>query len=214
MSTSWVAKTGGYQDWRQVAGYSDGDGSNHVYYSRYTLRFTVTWCDSNLQQLTQLREFIESRGIRPAPKITFTSGAFVLIIGNQTEVLKTARELLPFVSKKRNEFQTIVDYLEDRLTGTEVFKRFKIFQDMGIREKNRYPSKGEIDIPYKRSEGQVLGKKSGGRPPLLNRVQIAEIQHARNALGRTLQSLAAEFGVSPSTVKSALSTNTTTAHDE
>jgi hypothetical protein len=114
MSTSWIAKTEGYQDWRQVAGYSDGDGINHVYHSGYTLRFTVTWCDSSLQQLMQLREFIASCGIRPAPKITFTSGAHVLIIGIQAEVLKTACELLPFVFKKRDEFQTIVDYLEDR----------------------------------------------------------------------------------------------------
>jgi hypothetical protein len=56
--------------------------------------------------------------------------------------------------------------------------------------------------------------KAGGRPPILNRVQIREIRYARNVLGRTLQSLAAEFGVSPSTVKSALSIDATTAHDE
>jgi hypothetical protein len=204
----------GYCDWRQVAGYSDGDGSNHVYYSRFTLRFTVTWCDSSLQQLTQLREFIASCGIRPSPKITFTSGAHVLIIGIQAEVLKTARELLPFVFKKRDEFQTIVDYLEDRITGTEVFQRFKAFQDLGIREKSRYPSNGEINIPYRRSEGQVLGKSAGGRPPILKRAQILEIQYSHNVLGRTLKCLAAEFGVSPSTVKSALSTDTTTIHDE
>jgi hypothetical protein len=138
----------------------------------------------------------------------------VLIIGNQAEVLKTAHELLPFVFKKRDEFQTIVDYLEDRITGTEVFQRFKALQDRGIREKNRYPSSGEINIPYRRSEGQVLGKSTGGRPPILNRVQIREIQYAHDILGRTLKSLAAEFGVSPSTVKSALSTVPTTVHDE
>jgi hypothetical protein len=203
-----------YCDWRQVAGYSDGDGSNHVYYSRYTLRFTVTWCDSSLQQLTQLREFIESCGIRPAPKITFTSGAHVLIIGDQAEVLKTARELLPFVYKKRDEFQTIADYLENRITGTEVFQRFKVLQDLGIREKNRYPSKGEISIPYRINEGQVLGKSTGGRPRILSDMQIRKIQFACNTLGRPLKSLAAEFGVSTSTVKSALSIGMTTSNDE
>ena len=93
--------------------------------------------------LRKLREFIVSRGIRPVPKITFTSGAFVLIVGKQAEVLKTAHELLPFVSKKKDEFQTIVDYLEDRVTGTEVFQRFKALQDLGAREKNRYPSNGK-----------------------------------------------------------------------
>jgi hypothetical protein len=152
--------------------------------------------------------------VRPAPKITFTSGAYVLIIGKQEEVLKTARELLPFVSKKRDEFQTIVDYLEDRITGTDVFQRFKVLQDLGIREKNRYPSNGEINIPYRRSEGHILGKSAGGRPRILNVVQIQEIQHARNVLGRTLKYLAVEFGVSPSTVKSALSIDATTIHDE
>jgi len=214
MSISGIAKTEGYQDWRQVAGYSDGDGSNHVYYSRFTLRFAVTWCDSSLQQLLQLRRFIISREIRPAPKITFTSGAHVLVIGNQKEVLKTAQELLPFVFKKRDEFQTIVDYLEDRITGTEVFKRFKILQDLGIREKSRYPSNGEIDIPYRRSEGQILGKATGGRPRILNMAQIGEIQYGRKTLGETLERLAAQFGVSTSTVKSALNIDTTTVHDE
>lgn len=203
-----------YHDWRQVAGYSDGDGCNHVYYSRYTLRFTVTWCDSTLQQLSQLRTFITSCGIRPAPKITFTSGAYVLIIGDQAEVLKTATELLPFVFKKKDEFQTIVDYLEDRITGTEVFKRFKALQDLGMREKNRYPSNGEINIPYRRSEGHMLGKSTGGRPRILSMAQIREIQYARNTLRETLEHLAAKFGVSTFTVKSALRIDTNPIHDE
>jgi hypothetical protein len=95
-----------------------------------------------------------------------------------------------------------------------VFQRFKVLQDLGIREKNRYPSKGEISIPYRRSEGHVLGKSTGGRPRILSDMQIRKIQFACNTLGRPLKSLAAEFGVSTSTVKSALSIGMTTTNDE
>jgi hypothetical protein len=45
-------------------------------------------------------------------------------------------------------------------------------------------------------------------------VQIRKIQFARITLGRPLRSLAAEFGVSTSTVKSALSIGMTTTNDE
>jgi hypothetical protein len=210
MARAWrKAQTAGrYRDWRQVAGYTDGDGSNHVYYSRYTLRFAATWCDSSLQQLSQLRHFLLSHGIKPAPKTTFTSGAYVLVVGNQEEVLRTARALLPFVFKKRDEFQTIADYLEDRITGTEVFRRFKALQDLGLRERNRYLSNGEICIPYKRTDGQNLGKLTGGRPRILSTAQVREIQHAHYVQGETVEHLAAKFAVSRSTAQSALSIDT------
>jgi len=120
----------------------------------------------------------------------------------------------PFVFKTRDEFQTILDYLEDRITGTEVFQRFRVLQDLGMREKNTVTqSNGEINIPYRRSEGHILGKLAGGAPPIL---------WCKSEKSNTLVTLwegrskvwATEFGVSPSTVKSALSTDTTTIHDE
>ena len=215
MRGHWAPKKGPrYSDWRQVAGYSDGDGSNRVFYDRYTLRFSLAWCDSSYEQLFQLRQFVESCGIKPAPKTTYTNGAYVLVVGAQSEVLKTARELLPFAFKKKDEFQTVLDYLEDRITGTEVFERFKILQDFGMRERNRYPAKGEVDIPYRRSEGQALGKGSGGRPRILTLKQIREIQYAHNNLGETLGCLARKLGVSRSTVKSALSIDVEVTFDE
>jgi len=107
-----------------------------------------------------------------------------------------------------------VDYLEDRITGTEVFQRFKVLQDLGVREKNRYRATARSIFLTGIARVTSSEKSAGGRPPILNTMQVRGIQYAPNTLGRTLKSLAVEFGVSPSTVKSALSTDTTTIHDE
>jgi hypothetical protein len=115
----------GYQDWRQVSGYFDGDGSVYVRYGKWTVRFKLIWSDSSRQQLSQLREFVSFRGIKPAPKFLFGDGAYALVIGDQFEVLKAEREMRPFVFKKRDELQTIIDYREDMITGTEVFQRLR-----------------------------------------------------------------------------------------
>ncbi|HVB95547.1 MAG TPA: hypothetical protein VND41_02965 [Nitrososphaerales archaeon] len=78
--------------------------------------------------------------------------------GTKPEVLKTARELIPFVFKKKDELQTIIDCREDKIAGTEVFERFKALQDLGIREKNRWPAIPEVKIPYRRIDGYRLMK--------------------------------------------------------
>jgi len=138
----------GYRDWRQVSGYFDGDGSVHVHYGKWTVRFKLSWSDSSRQQVSQIREFLTSHGIRPAPKLIFALGAYTLVVGDQNEVLKAAREMLPFVYKKRAELQTIIDYRGDKITGSGVFERFKALQESGLREKNRWPILSDINIPF------------------------------------------------------------------
>jgi hypothetical protein len=195
----------GYQDWRQVSGYFDGDGSVYVLYGKWTVRFKLTWTDSSRQQVSQIREFLVSHGIRPAPKIIFALGAYTVVVGDQAEVLKAAREMLPFVYKKRDELQTIIDYRGDRVTGSEVFERFKAFQASGMREKSHWPSLDDVDIPLSRSDGYKRGRAAGGNSRIrLTTTQIREIKVAHEKLGRTVNYLAHKFHVSNSTVARAL----------
>ncbi len=107
-----------YEDWRQVSGYFDGDGGTDYLPRKWVLHPTVAFVDNFRPQLDMLNEFLILEGIVPW-RYCRMQGAWKLGIGRAESVHKMACSMLPFLSKKKAEAKAVIDYLENRITGTQ-----------------------------------------------------------------------------------------------
>jgi hypothetical protein len=143
----------GYEDWREVSGYFDGDGSTDYLPRKWVLHPTLSFADNFLPQLDMLNEFLVREGITTW-RYCRMLGAWKLGIGRAESVRKTACSMLPFLSKKKDEVKAVVDYLENKITGTQ----FAEALNESVRIGNRTGSIRTVDIPYTRREGQTFRK--------------------------------------------------------
>jgi len=127
-------KSTGYTSWTQTSGYFDGDGSAHVRLdSPVVLRFTLVWVDNSRDQLSQLRRFLLSVGIKVGGILNHGSGASGLQIASPKAVLAAATRMSPYCFKKYEELRIVIDYYENRITGTEAILRLNELVRQGIR---------------------------------------------------------------------------------
>ena len=184
----------GYNNWNQTSGYFDGDGAVIPLIQYYNLLFHLTWSDTYLPQLEQLKTFLESEGFHPA-QITDGATAHFLPLYRQDEVLMAAKKMLPFAYKKWYDLQTLVAYLENRITGSEAMDRMNDSIKAGSRSAPiRY-----VHMPFLRNEGAYAGRVLGARRAAesrkaLNHEQIQEIIKCRQA-GMSVKELMIRFGV-------------------
>jgi hypothetical protein len=85
-----------------VAGCFDGDGSVNVYVNKLTLDFGLQFSDNYRPQLEQLHHFLENHGVRAGhicknPREMM----YVLLVSDDISVMKVAKMLLPYCSKKK-----------------------------------------------------------------------------------------------------------------
>lgn len=183
-----------YNNWNQTSGYFDGDGAVIPLIQYYNLLFHLTWSDTYLPQLEQLKTFLVSEGFHPA-QITDSTAAYFLPLYRQDEVLTAAKMMLPFTYKKWYDLQTLVAYLENRITGSEAMDRMNDSIKAGSRSAPiRY-----VHMPFLRNEGAYAGRVLGARRAaesrkVLNHEQIQEMIKCRQA-GMSVKELLTRFGV-------------------
>ncbi len=148
----------GYSDWRQVAGYYDGDGGEEIKIGKFMIRFSVTWTDTYLPQLRHIGSFLVGEGLAPSTLRLGTSSigreAWHLTMWEEGGMLETCRRMLPFLDKKKTQVNTLLDYMENRITANDALQTFN--QE---RAEGKWAGKlRSLDIPWTRSEGRRLGR--------------------------------------------------------
>ena len=143
-----------YTSWRQVSGYFDGDGNVGLEVVKRVLRFKIRYVDTWKPQIESIRFFLGKHGlscgcIGKDDKPGIWQPAYRLDVTETRSVLMTAKAMLRFTVKKRRDLQTLIDYLEGKLTGNEAIAIFNEEVRMGRR-------RGKIreeDLPFTRKEG-------------------------------------------------------------
>jgi hypothetical protein len=153
---------GGYTLWAQAGGYFDGDGSVRLTVdSPEVLRFALVWVENSFDQLRQLRAFLQSEGIAVGRVLNHSAGAFRLQIGSPKSVLAAAKLMEKFCFKKRKELRILIDYYEDRITGTAallglnqlVVQRVRLGRIRPLKSLPRY-SEGKHNVARARGRGR------------------------------------------------------------
>jgi hypothetical protein len=140
-----------YDSWDQVGGYFDGDGTVYINTgSSKVLRFSLIWVDNCRDQLGQLRRFLISQGISTGEVLRRADGVFSLQIAGHLNVLRAAKLMLPYCYKKRFELSLVIDYYENRLSGTEAIDGF----NSAVKSAIRGGKIRALEIPEKYEEGK------------------------------------------------------------
>ncbi len=195
----------GYASWKQVGGYFDGDGSVTVHLNKITLDFDLQFVDNYRPQLEQLRNFLEINGARPGSICkNVREMMYVLEIHNDASVLKIAKALLPFCSKKKLELKTVIDYMGDRITADTAIGVFNHLVTSG----ERTGKIRKVDMPYFRTQAlkecsRRCGEATRKKMSKLTLELQSEIQR-RHLAGETARNMAADYKVSERTIVKAI----------
>jgi hypothetical protein len=94
-----------YSDWKQVAGFFDGDGTNNFVPRKHVVHPNLGFCDNYYQHITMLREFLVQREIETWALFHDAGGAWKFGVGQADSVHKVAMSMLPYLFKKRERFE-------------------------------------------------------------------------------------------------------------
>jgi len=190
-----------YDTWEQVAGYFDGDGSVSILLGRFTIAFYLDWSDQCKEQLSQVQDFITSRGLRVGDVHKLSnSDACGLRVGEQLTAVNIAEQMVPFSFKKRAELVTLLEYRKfDSITGSEVQSRFHEYVASKTREK--HGNRRFKPMPWSYSEGYRLSKMNRALVTknlrvTLSKAQLREAWRRHNVFGESYRALGESYGVS------------------
>lgn len=189
----------GYRGWPQVGGYFDGDGTVYVRVHPWALAFSLHWVENWKPQLVQLQEFLQSKGVQSLmfPRV----GAWLLVVERREDVLKTARRIIPFCSKKRTELTTAVGYLQNRLTASQAIEVF----NNEVKSGQRIGIVREANFPFTRAEGLALrNSHTASMLSSLTKDQVEEIKALRLQSKLSVEEIGRRYGVTASTIWRAL----------
>ncbi|MBI3022164.1 MAG: hypothetical protein HYY68_00375 [Thaumarchaeota archaeon] len=180
-----------------------------AFYHKFVVSFILKWADQSLSQIQQLRTFLVSHGVQTSPKVVFSRGCHQVIVARRDALLEATRRMLPHSFKKKGELQTILDYYNDAITGTDVWKRFAETVRHGDRERSNRWFLRAHHIPYTRSEGDEAAEllrtgKSAKSRRILSSGQIERIKIDHCDFGVPLVKLAKLHKVSKSTIWNAI----------
>jgi hypothetical protein len=145
-----------YTDWKQTAGFFDGDGTSGLEIRKRVIYPNFKLIDNYRPQMVMVREFLVSQGIRVHnPNTEERRGAWFIGVAQADSVRRMAAMMVPHLYKKREEVQAILDYLDNENTGTQLVEVF----NESVRKGNRVGKIRDVDIPYTRREGQKLAKE-------------------------------------------------------
>jgi hypothetical protein len=179
-----------YTSWAQVSGYSDGDGSVEIKVNDWVLWFALKWVDNWRPQLNQLHDFLAINEIRSS--FYHREGAWQLSVLGIGDVIRAAKGIIPFTSKKRAEFVAVVDYLEDKITGSQAIEVF----NKEVVQGQRIGRLREANLPYTRKHGLELGRlRKSEILSALTTSQKKDVIRLHNDLGVSASELAIRYGV-------------------
>lgn len=191
----------GYNSWRQVAGYFDGDGAVYVSIKKYVLKIRLCFYDAWKPQLEGIKAFLETRGIRTrqlAVQRKKLGDVWYLTISDAINIRVIARKILPFLCKKRGDLLIALGYLDGKLTAEEAIAEL----NESVNDKRRSGYIRKATIPYTRSEGTILGRRQGAEAGA-SAVRVAvplslqeRIRKDRMKRGSTLSELQLKYGYS------------------
>jgi hypothetical protein len=196
-----------YEDWKQVSGYFDGDGCADFDPGKWVLHPKLLFCDNFRPHLEMLIAFLVSRDIK-THALSSTRGAWKFGVGEAESVHLMASMMLPYCSKKREEVRAVLDYLDNKITGSRLIEVFNESVRMG----NRTGKIRIADMPYTREEGQALREEKRREQALelvaTNTIITADlIDKIRESLlsgEATNGELAKRYNVSAATISRAL----------
>jgi len=148
----------GYSDWRQVAGYYDGDGGEEIRIGKFVIRFSITWTDTYRPQLQHIGSFLIKEGLAPSTVRLGSSSigreAWHLSLWEKGGMLKACKQMLPFLDKKRIQVNTVLEYMENRITTNDALRTFN--QE---RVEGKWAGKPRgLDMSWTRNEGHRLSR--------------------------------------------------------
>ncbi len=121
----------------------------------YKLGFSLIFTDASSQQISMIRDFFLQRGIVPSNVLKTSKGtASMIAISRFDAVLAAAKSMLPYLFKKANEIQTLIDYYEGSITGNELVAIFRKEVEAGRRERHNH--RVLIDVPFTLPEGDEI----------------------------------------------------------
>lgn len=125
---------------------------------------------------------------------------YVLRVSENQSVLRAARNMLPYSSKKAGELEALVKYKENTIDGNQAIG---VFNRM-VTEGERIGKIRVVDLPYTYDEGILAARES-------HRIKLAKLTlgdqsviQTRRHEGDRVHALAKEFGVSDKTIRKAL----------
>jgi hypothetical protein len=149
-----------YASWRQVAGYFDGDGTvaiSDTSNQPYKLGISLAFVDQSEEQMRMLKRFFEKRGVITSNVLkTSKASAYMIAVSRFEGVLFSLKAMRPYLFKKANEAQAVIDYFEGRTRGNDLFKVFQEEVEAGRRE--RRDRKVVINVPFTYPDGDALMK--------------------------------------------------------
>lgn len=123
----------------------------------YKLSLSLTFTDLSFDQIANIRDFLQTHGIRTSNILRVSKGAGKIVVVSEFKSVKSAlRNMLPFLCKKAIEARAALDYYEGRITGNEMISIFK--QEVEAERRERHARKVPINVPYKRPEGDRIMK--------------------------------------------------------
>ena len=194
---------GGYDNWCAVASFFDGDGCVQVGPKKDTLVVKLEFVDNWRLQLEQLLVFLHSGGISTGQIKKKKGGAHEFVIVRQAGVITAAVAMLATrcCFKKRRELEWVLQYFDDRLTGTDFIERM----NDDVRCGNRTGKIRHADVPFSHSVGsRQRYLRIAMRRRVLTEEQKKQIVTDRSVGRVTLARLAAKYGVSITTIARAL----------
>jgi hypothetical protein len=185
---------GGYADWKQIAGYFDGDGSVIIKIRKFVLIFYLQWVDAYRPQLEQIFSFIRAgqeipESIYPLP----VQNAFSFRITRMQAVLSCAERMAPLAFKKRKELQVLIDYYHNKITGDEAVK---VINEQ-VLSRCRSGRLLEVQLPHTHKDGKRLARRRSN----LDDTQLGEIRSQYRSSRASSYTLAKKYGVSPTTIR-------------
>ena len=155
---------GTYKSWNQLSGYFDGDGNVGLEVVKRVIRFKIRFVDTWKPQVEAIASFLAHQGVScgsigRGEKRGAWQAAYRLDTDGIESVMKTAKSMLPFTVKKRIELQTVIAYLEGRITGNQALEVFNWAVVVGRR-------RGKIrfeDVLFTRGEGLRLSQLENAR---------------------------------------------------
>lgn len=170
------------------------------------LRIKLCFYDVWKPQLRNIEDFLESKGAvtnhlaaqnRPPTLVWY------LTLSNSAQINKVIRKMLPFASKKRGDLMVALEYLDDQITADEAILKLNQF----VRDKRRSGYIRSVNIPHKRTEGALEGRRFGAAAGARTRlVEVPEysqeaIRRDRAEKGISLRELQLRYGYSERVIR-------------
>jgi hypothetical protein len=185
-----------YADWKQIAGYFDGDGCVLIKIRKFGLIFYLQWVDAYRPQLDQITSFFLTSKKIPNRIYSYPEqDAFSFRITRMRDVLTCAERMAPWTFKKRRELQVVIEFYHNKMTANEAAR----IMNEQVRSGCRSGKLLNVQLPFTYKEGKRLGRRSG-----LTDAQLREIRIRHELPGASSYRLSSVYGVSATTIRDIL----------